>query len=143
MVFSRRSLLKLFSVRSKIIDCRFHDHFSCNEFGLWYSIGSAIDMRSTAITWWYYNRSAWAGTELSSLCPRLSLLRYTRDMRMCNIKLQKRIRVRSSLSTFDQIIIINNMYFEHTAFVVVEDLPFFPFLDDLGTVFWEPKISSR
>lgn len=50
---------------------------------------------------------------------------------MCDTKLQKRIRVRSSLSTFDQII-INNMYFERTAFVVVEDaLPFLPFLDDL------------
>ena len=49
---------------------------------------------------------------------------------MCNIKLQKRIRVRSSLSTFDQII-INNMHFKRTAFVVVEDLPFLPFLDDL------------
>lgn len=52
-------------------------------------------------------------------------------MRISNTKLQKRIRVRSSLSTFDQIIIINNMHFERTAFVVVEDLPFFPFLDDL------------
>lgn len=50
---------------------------------------------------------------------------------MCNTKLQKRIRVRSSLSTFDQIIIINNMHFERTAFVVVEDLPFLPVLDDL------------
>ena len=49
---------------------------------------------------------------------------------MCNTKLQKRIRVRSSLSTFDQII-INNMHFKRTAFVVVEDLPFLPFLDDL------------
>jgi hypothetical protein len=52
-------------------------------------------------------------------------------MRISNTKLQKRIRVRSSLSTFDQIIIINNMHFKRTAFVVVEDLPFLPFLDDL------------